>query len=533
MKTALKIITFIALAMNGLVQSVQAQSDYTYSDNGDGTCAITGYTGSDVAVTIPNMLNGLTVVSIGNNAFYYTSLTSVTIPGSITNIGSYAFEHCASLSTVAIPRSVSSIGDGTFEFCSSLDSVTIGSGVTRIGRDTFEDCTSLISITIPDSVTSIGDDAFGGCRGLTSFTVPDSVTSIGDDAFGGCTGLTSVAIANSVTSIGSYAFDYCTRLASVTIPSSVSSIGDGTFEFCSSLISITIPDSVTNIGSDVFAYCSGLTNILVDAANTFYSSTNGVLFDKNQTTLIEFPPGLGGGYTIPNMVTSVGSGAFATCTRLTSVTIPDSITNIESYAFSGCTGLTSVAIANGVTTIGDDAFATCLSLTSVMIPNSVTTIGFATFYNCMSLTSVIIGRGVTSIGSGGFEACPALASVWFQGNAPSADDSTFFGDAINVFYNTPGTTGWAKFFHGIPTAQRYLPNPQILNFEPNFGVHINQFGFVISWATNVSVVVEASMNPADQAWQPVQTNTLVNGSFYFGDSQWTNYPGRFYRVRSK
>jgi hypothetical protein len=92
--------------------------------------------------------------------------------------------------------------------------------------------------------------------------------------------------------------------------------------------------------------------------------------------------------------------------------------------------------------------------------------------------------------------------------------------------------GWSSTFAGIPTAQWSLPYPLILQNGPGFGIQSNQFGFTVSWATNLSVVVEASTNLASPGWQPLQTNTLTNGSFYFSDPNWTNFPGRFYRISS-
>src|SRR6185369_10329850 len=126
------------------------------------------------------------------------------------------------------------------------------------------------------------------------------VTSIGDLAFYFCTSLTSVTIPDSVTSIGNLAFYLCTSLPRVTIPNSVTSIGNYTFLYCTSLTSVTIGSSVTSIGVQAFYSCTSLTNISVDAANSVYSSLDGILFDKAQTTLIEFPRGRGGSYAIPN-----------------------------------------------------------------------------------------------------------------------------------------------------------------------------------------------------------------------------------------
>src|SRR5262249_52446462 len=188
----------------------------------------------------------------------------------------------------------------------------------------------------------------------------------------------------------------------------------------------------------------------------------------------------------PNTVTNSGVYAFHGCTSLTNVTIPNSITNIGDYAFYKCTSLTSVTIPNSVTSIGFDAFAECSILTSVTIPNSITNVGDSAFLDCTSLTSVTIPNSVTNIGSGAFAVCSSLASVYFQGNAPLGDSLVFSGDNNATAYHLPGTTGWGSTFGGIPTALWILPYPLILN--GSLGLRSNQFGFTVSWATNLSVV---------------------------------------------
>ena len=225
-------------------QAVLADSDgpwsYTVSNN---QVTITSYAGAGGAVTIPSVINGFSVTSIGDYAFYgRTSLTSVTIPGSVTRFGNFAFKYCSSLTSVTIPNSVTSIGDSAFNGCTSLTSITIPNSVTSIGDYAFDSCTSLTSITIPSSVTTIGDYMFFGCTSLTSITIPNSVTSIGDYAFYGCTSLASGTIQNGVTSIGNFAFENCTSLTSITIPSSVTTIGESAFRGCASITSLTMPD---------------------------------------------------------------------------------------------------------------------------------------------------------------------------------------------------------------------------------------------------------------------------------------------------
>ena len=207
-------------------------------------------------VTIPN-----TVTVIGSSALGGTGLRSVTIPNSMTQISSGAFSGCADLKSVTIPGSVKSIGGWAFSACYALTDVTISYGVKSIADHVFYGCLALASVSIPDSITSIGEYAFGDCYELTNVTIPGSVTSIGASAFHECRALTSVTILYGVTAIESRAFIACYRLASVTIPGSVTDIGDFAFYECGALTTVTIPKSVTNIGEYAFHGYPGLTDV--------------------------------------------------------------------------------------------------------------------------------------------------------------------------------------------------------------------------------------------------------------------------------
>jgi hypothetical protein len=493
-----------ALAGLLLLAAPAGQAQFNYSTNA-GIITLTQYTGTASSVTIPDFVN-----IVGNGAFHYSwNLTNVTIPNSVTTIGDGAFSSCFSLTSVTIPDSVINIGDYAFDSCSNLTNVTIPDSVTSIGYLTFAYCTSLTNVTIPDSVTSIGGWDFEGCTSLTNVTIPNTVTTVGEYAFEGCTSLTNVTIPNTVTTVGDGAFADCFSLTSVNIGDSVTSIGDYAFFGCSSLTSVNIGDSVTSIGDYAFRGCSSLTNIAVDAANPAYASLGGVLFNNALSTLIEYPLGLAGNYVIPNGVTTIGYEAFMNCSKLTSVAFGDSVTSIGEGAFYGCSGLTNLTI-----------------------PNSVTTIGYAAFDSCSKMTSVAIGDSVTNVGDYAYKGCSNLVSVYFQGNAPSADCNVFSYDTVTVYY-LPGTTGWGTTFACVPTAPWTLPYPLVLNSASGFGVQSNGFGFTISWATNRSVVVEAATNLANPVWTPLATNPLVNGTNYFSDPNWTNYPRRFYRIVSQ
>ena len=193
--------------------------------------------GARTSLTIPN-----SVTSIGSWAFFYCSgLTSVTIPNSVTSIERSAFSYCSGLTSVTIPNSVTSIGIMAFSYCIGLTSVTIPNSVSYIGDWAFSDCSGLTSVTIPNSVTSIVRRTFQGCSGLTSITIPNSVTSIGDNAFNGCSGLTSVTIGNSLTSINERAFYGCTSLSSlVSLATIPPTIGNEAFPYPNTC-TVTVP----------------------------------------------------------------------------------------------------------------------------------------------------------------------------------------------------------------------------------------------------------------------------------------------------
>ena len=245
--------------------------------------------------------------------------------------------------------------------------------------------------------------------------------------------------------------------------------------------------------------------------------------------------GSGGAVIIPSMtngypVACIQGYALSNC-PFTSVWIPNSVTNIGEGAFASCPFLTNVTLPNSVTSIADSLFAHCPSLTGVTIPRGITSIGLYAFAVCSSLSNVTIPASVTNIGQYAFQSCTGLRGVYCQGNAPSAYYNVFYDDNYVTVYYLPGTTGWDKWVSPPPAV---LWDPLMQANGPGFGVHTNQFGFNITSRTNLPlpIVVEACTNLTSASWTALQTCTLTNGSIYFSDAAWTNYPCRFYRIRS-
>ena len=273
---------------------------------------------------------------------------------------------------------------------------------------------------------------------IKKVVINNGVTTIGKFAFYQCLWLTSVTVSDTVITMEDYAFYGCISLTSIIIPDSVTKIGKESFYGCESLESVTIGKGVTAIGDGAFSYFTSLTDITVDSNNQYYSSDEyGVLFNKDKTTLIQYPIGnTRTSYAIPDGVIIIGDGAFSYCFNLTDIVVPNSVTTIGNSAFLGCISLASMIIPNGVTTIDDFTFYECNSLASVTIPNGVTTIGDWAFPNCYSLTSVTIPNGVTTIGEGAFSGCDSLTSVRIPASVTRMGNEAFrnCNNLTDVYY---------------------------------------------------------------------------------------------------
>ncbi len=436
---------------------------------------------------------------IGYYAFSHcSSLTSVTIPNSVTSIENYAFSGCSSLTAIivegdntvydsrencnaiietatntliagcqstTIPNSVTSIGDGAFSYCSSLTSVTIPNSVTRIGERAFQDCSSLTSITIPSSVTSIGNHAFTGCSSLTSVTIPSSVTSIEGSAFYSCDSLTSVTFGyNAMVMIDADAFAYCDNLDTIYDNTDLMefTIGSGEHGGVAKNASYIIKDSSPDAfifegtGDNVYlvACTQGYPNLpSTDPYGNPYTIGSHVMrqyslsyqegwqteyrYDNygNRTTI--FYNDLDLDYVdFPSTLKGLAPYAFEG-TNIRNVDLHDTkITSIPEHAFSNCHNIESITLPSTLTSIGDYAFYKCSSLTSVTIPNSVTSIGHYAFRDCSSLTSISIPNSVIYIEEASLAGCPALSRIIVENGNPVYDSRNNCNAIVETATNT-------------------------------------------------------------------------------------------------
>ena len=467
---------------------------------------------------------GKNVKTIGECAFYACmDLTELNFNNSIETIGTNAFTFCENLKSVKMSDSVKTIGKDAFSF-SGITSLEIGNGLETINDHAFYSCQNLTSVSLGNSVKTIGAYAFYSCEALTNLAIPNSVTYIGECAFRYCENLTDISLGTGIKKIDTGAFWSCYALDKVnitdltawckiefmdvdstplcqakklylngslitnlTIPSTITCIGDYSFYNCSSIKTISLHSNVTSISNSAFRGCSNVTDIIVDKNNQNFTSTDGILFDKNKTKLIIYPAcKTNTDYSIPNGVSCIKNNAFSNCTALNSITIPssvktievsafsacsgltsvnitdieswcninfqsynsnplnyaknlylngslvtnltipDSIINIENYAFYNCVSLTEITIPNSVVNIGESSFSGCASLASITIPNNVETIGQNAFYKCVNLTEITIPNSVVNIGESSFSGCTSLVSITIPKNVETIGKNAFY-----------------------------------------------------------------------------------------------------------
>ncbi len=424
----------------------------------------------------------------------------------VTVIGDKAFFNCAEITSVIIPDSVISIGDSAFGWCLDLDTINIPDGVTYIGKWAFYN-TAITTVTIPDSVKEIAYGAF--LEGmLTSVTLGNGIENIGEYAFGECRKISDVyyngteaewseisidegneylinatihfsdeeETAESILTYeienGEVAITGCNESANgaIVIPSAiegypVTSISvHWTFSDNPKITSISIPETIRDLSSTSFGNLTGLTSIKVNPNNPYYSSNNGILYNKDQTELIKYPAGKSDTeFIVPDSVTSINYVAFYTCENLTSLEIHERVTHIDVHPVSECKNLKKITVSEynpnystddsgvlydknktvliqypsgspiqhytipeGVTHILYSAFDNSQNLVSITMPDTVTSIEERVFYYCTSLTSVSLSEKLDKIPETSFFYCKSLTSIHLPDSVTVIEDYAFY-----------------------------------------------------------------------------------------------------------
>ncbi len=316
---------------------------FEYRVDTDGNVTVMKYLGRDADVAVPEEIEGMPVVKIGNSEERNGKKQSVFGSRPIT-------------------------------------SVTIPSSVTEIGERAFYDCDSLAFVELGGGVTYIGEEAFADCDGLTELTIPSNVKTLGSKAFGGCTALKTVTFENGITAIGEYAFDGCTSLSTVSLPISVTAIGDGAFRGAASLETIVVPAGCVNIGKDAFAgtaWLDGAEDGLVMINDGVYAYKGAIPED--------------GTVKIGEGVKYIYDAAFSGVGELVGVRLPSSLLSIGGRAFENCRKLETLRVPDGVNTLGEEIVYGCLSLQSLYLPETVTTLGDNVFAHTPKLAEIRFG----------------------------------------------------------------------------------------------------------------------------------------------
>ncbi|MDE6692076.1 MAG: leucine-rich repeat domain-containing protein [Muribaculaceae bacterium] len=333
---------------------------------------------------------------------------------------------------------MTSVANHAFNSKDNITSVTLPETVTTIKDNAFGHCTGLISVHIPESVTEIGPFAFSGCTALQSVTLPSSLGTIPSGLFQDCIRLTSIAIPKAVSMIGNWAFDGCTGLTSIAIPEAVTMIEGWAFNNCTGLTSITLPASVISV-ERAFEGCTAMTEILVDESNPNYSSLDGVLYNKEKSSLIFCPEGKTGELCIPESVTKIKTDALAGKQRLNAISVAEGnrCFNVDDgvlfdfrsrliFCLRNKSG--EYVVPKGVYSIEDGAFRSCTGLTTVSMPYTVKWIGNIAFYECSGLTMVTIPASVSFIGVHAFANCTGLKDIYYASESPISEAAHVFGD---------------------------------------------------------------------------------------------------------
>ena len=399
---------------------------------------------------------------IGLYAFYNCqALSNVDFGNAVTSIESFAFMIDKSLESIEFPDSLESIGRCAFScydygttgsyFASNLKSVKFGSGLksiadyafyenralntvkftgvalTSIGSESF--CNIAITeLDLSGTDTSIDREAFYNCNSLETVKL-SGVKTIGQNAFYNCRKLTSVELSENLTTIESGAFQSCVALKNIDIPNKVTKLNDNTFSNCSSLKNVSIGSGCTSISTTAFDGTFSIDRITVSEDNKNYTVVDGVLYNKDMTTLVLYPKNRSGEFAVPDTVTTIANSAFDSSPNLTKVTIGKNVKTIGASAFGECKSLKTVIFEDSDTvqkTICDYAFYKCPVLTTVDFGNAVKSIGNYAFYSCQSLNKLDFSKNsVKTIGDYAFTVCKSLESIEFPDSLESIGYGAF------------------------------------------------------------------------------------------------------------
>lgn len=358
---------------------------------------LAGYFGSDLSYVFDAATLTLNISgngSMGNFYFlednpwsdYISIIDSVYVHNGVENIAAMAFDGATNLRFISLPITITQIGYYALSR-TGLKNLMIPNSVTAIQDYAFSENPFLESIQLSEQLNTIPAGAFYNCKQLLNCNIPASVTHINEHAFNAC-GLQTLQIPNHTKAIGGYAFAYCDSLSQIDLGNELETIGDGAFYFCKNIKNIDIAARTDSIGKYAFHYCNQLENIEVHPNNEYFVSVDGVLYNKNQSTIMLCPEQKSGTYSFPESITHIAPGAFSGCNKLSFQDFPSGLKYIDDYAFEGSKTLVKLNIPEGTDSIGTAAFANCTKLQEIKIPLSIQQIKDYAFAGCGALETI-------------------------------------------------------------------------------------------------------------------------------------------------
>jgi len=328
-----------------------------------------------------------------------TRLSNISIDGTITGIGKYAFKDCVEVTAFEFIKDVATIGEGAFHNCSSLLKAELNESLVSIPDKAFYGCSSLLEISLPSNLTRIGKEAFYGCSSMRVINIPDSVDHIGDNAFEKCTYLNEVSLPLLDRPL-KHVFGKGGRISISTVEIKVVSlrrIPDGYMSDFSSVEMVSVLGEIDAIGKDAFKDCTGLKQIeLPDSLKEI----GAFAFSKTAISSFDF-----------SGIEMIGQGAFKG-SSLKSIVIPDGVAKIGSFAFEECRYLESASFNENISEIADHLFKNCVILKNIEAPG-VNKVGKYVFEGCSQLKSFNFSA-IEKVGDGAFKNCRSLKEVRFK-----------------------------------------------------------------------------------------------------------------------
>lgn len=461
----LTVLCFTSFGCKRIAKSIEESKQFVYTLNEDGASYSVRsgnnykYEKSDgKSLKIPSEYEDLPVTKISWGAFKNLGYVSVEIPKTVTVIGAEAFQECKQLKILEWHNGITEIGESAFRNCEFLQEIQIPESVEEIKTETFNGCKMLNFVILPNGLKKIDAHAFWFCESLESIELPNTVENIGFGAFAN-SAITYINQPDNLTSVGykvfaetPYSDKYSGNIVDnrlmfgefliedynigkkLVIPNGIKGLADMLYQN-NSFESISIPESLQYLGSSTFRYANNPKEFIVNENNAKFTAVDGVLYNKDLTTLIKYPIAKEDeSFSILQSVEKIGACAFENAknlkqinfhdgvkvigynaltglTELTCLEIPSTVEEFDFNYFTGCANLSRVTLPDCLTTIYSEMFAECYALESIVIPKEVVEIGDNAFMDCIALKSVSMGEKVRYIYDGAFRRCVSLESI--------------------------------------------------------------------------------------------------------------------------